>query len=150
VTRPSEVREQKIGPFEYSEALQYIERFALALTNLGLQERYIVDPVPGRTVEWEKRRDGRKGRMQVSYHVVLVDKRPTEPPPENLTALGIGQAVEKGYQPLERHYDALGKRMTLPQWAKAVGTSCAKLRSQINAGATMEEAITQIALKKAN
>lgn len=142
-------REQGIGPFEYDDAVDLIRKFALALTNLGLNGRFSMMPTPRRIVENEKRADGRRGRTQIFYQIILVDKQPDEPYPEGLTALQIATAESRGYQePKVKHYTAFGESMTLNQWAKAVGVTWPTLKSRIDAGMTMEEAITQIALKK--
>jgi hypothetical protein len=144
--------EYKIGPFEYGEAVSLIKKYALALTNLGLSHRFSVLPSPQPVMEYEKRRDGRRGRFFVHHQVVIVDRFPDEPKPEGLTTLDIRAAEAEGYRqkkPRTTYYEALGQSMTIGKWAEAVGVSRATLKARIDAGMTMEEAITQIALKKA-
>jgi hypothetical protein len=148
---PEGVREQSIGPFEYGEAVDHIRQYALALTNLKLNNRFTVLPTPRPVVEIEKRWDNKQGRRQRYYQVILVDRKPGEPLPEGLTALQIKAAEAQGYEKKRKviHYDAFGQSMTLPQWAKVAGVSRPTLKSRLDAGMTMEEAITQIALKRA-
>lgn len=151
MSKPQGIREQAIGPFEYDEAVSCIKKFALALTNLGINDRFTVAPVPRPVLERERRRDGKAGRKEVYYQVILVDKRPDEPSPEGLTVLQIADAEAQGYmRPRSRQYhDAFGQRKTLNQWAKAVGVTYPTLKSRIDKGMTVEEAVTEIAIKKA-
>lgn len=146
--------ERLIGPFKYDEAIDYIKQFALALTNLNLQNRFTIRSTPRAVVEREKRWDHSAGRRNTYYQVVLVDRNPHEPSPEGLTALDIKVAEAAGYTKAQertrRVHEAFGQSMTVNGWARAAGVSPNTLRSRISAGMTMEEAITQIALKKAS
>lgn len=146
------VSEYKIGPFEYDEAVGLIKKYALALTNLGLHKRFTISPSPHPVKEVEHGNNGRgKGRRHFYYQVVLVDHCPDEPKPAGLTTLKIRTAEAAGYTPPKtKYYEAFGQRMSLNQWAKATGVSRPTLKSRIDAGLTMEEAVTQIALKKAS
>lgn len=144
-------REHKIGPFEYDEAVDYIKKFALALTNLGLHKRFSISSAPRPIADRDMNAKLDSGRARTYYQVVLIDKRPHEPSPEGLTLPQIHAAEKAGYaEPKVKHYEALGQKMTLNQWAKAVGVSYPTLKSRIQAGKTMEEAITEIAMKKAS
>lgn len=150
VTDPKKVREQGIGPFEYDEAVECINKFALALTNLGLSSRFTVAPAPHRIVGSGRHAMRDEGHERKLYQVILVDRRPDEPYPRGLTALQITAAEAKGYtKPKVKQYEAFGETKNLNQWAKAVGVSWPTLKSRIDAGMTMEEALTQIALRKA-
>lgn len=151
MTKPQGIREQAVGPFEYDEAVQNIRKFALALTNLDLNDRFAVSPTPRAVLEREKRRDRKAGRKEIYYQVVIIDKRPDEPRPTGLTALHIAQAEAQGYtKPRTRQYhEAFGQTKTLNQWAKAVGVTYPTLKSRIDRGMTVEEAVTEIAIKKA-
>lgn len=141
--------ERTIGPFEYGEAVDLIQQFALALTNLKLHSRFIVQPSPRPVIEWERRGDRKQGRKIIHYQVVLIDRRPDEPSPEGLTVLDIKVAEHAGYvKPETAPYEAFGQHMTLGEWAKAVGTTRKNLKARIDTGMTMEEALTHIALKK--
>lgn len=143
------VSEYGIGPYDYDEAVAAIQKFAMALTNLGLANRFAIAPTPRSIIEYEKRSDGNRGRKHIYFQAILIDKCPHLPKPEGLTALGIRQAESQGYkQPKVKQYEAFGERKTLNQWAKVAGTSWPTLKSRIDAGMTMEEAITDIALKK--
>lgn len=151
MTHPQKVREQRIGPFEYDEAVECIQRFALALTNLGLGGRFTVAPTPLRITGSGRHTLRDTGHEHALYHVILLDKRPGDPYPKNLTALQIVAAENEGHtKPKVKQYEAFGERKNLNQWAKAVGVSWPTLKSRIEAGMTMEEALTQIALKKSS
>lgn len=140
----SRVSEYKIGPFEYDEARRLVIEFSLALTNLGLTERFCIEGTPRSCVEYEG------SQRNIYYHVVLRDKQPDQPKPKGLSTLDIKLAQAAGYTKGKvTHYEAFGKRLTMTQWAKAAGVTRPTLKSRIDAGLTMEEAITQIALKKA-
>ncbi len=148
--------EYKIGPFDYDDAKHHIKKYALALTNLGLGNRFSVDPWPRRVVDTEN------GRPRTLYQVVIVDKYPDRPCPEGLTTFKIKAAESRGYrnpaqhedeepeEPEEKRYRALGRVMTLSQWAEAADIDPSTLKVLIDGGMTMKEAITQIALKKAS
>lgn len=140
--KTARAHQHKIGPFEYDEAVECIEKYALALTNLGLSKRFTVSPRPHPVVGYE---NGRR----THYQVILTDKRPDDPKPEGLTALRIEAAESAGYaKPRVTYYEAFGQRMTLGKWAVAAGVSRPTLKSRIDAGLTMEEAITQAVTKK--
>lgn len=128
--------EHKMGPFAWDEALECIEQFAIALTNLGLNRRFTIRPTP-------------QSVGHGFYQLVLLDKEPDKPKPEGLTTLHIRTAQKAGYaKPKTKHYNAFGQRMTLNKWAQVAGTTWPTLKSRIDAGMSMEEAITDIALKK--
>lgn len=139
----TQVSQYKIGPFEYEEAVECIKKYALALTNLGLSKRFAISPTPIPVVGYE---NGRR----THYQVILTDRCPDEPKPEGLTAVQIEAAESAGYAKSKTtYYEAFGRRMTIGKWAEAVGVSRATLKARIDADLNMEEAITQIALKKA-
>lgn len=141
--KAARVSQYKIGPFEYDEAVECIKKYALALTNLGLNSRFTISPTPHPVTGYEN------GKT-THYQVILTDKRPDEPKPEGLTALQIRTAESSGYaKPKTTYYEAFGQRMTLGKWAAVAGVTRPTLKSRIDAGLTMEEAITQIALKRA-
>jgi hypothetical protein len=150
MSHPRQVREQAIGPFEYEEATECINRFAAALTNLGLNDRF--------AVSWNPRRiaGGKRQRLEESssgalYYVILLDRRPDEPCPQGLSVLQIKRAELEGHKkkPQIKQYEAFGETKNLNQWAKAVGVAWHTLKARIDTGMTMEEALTQIALRKA-
>lgn len=141
--KTSHVSQYKIGPFEHDEAVECIKNYALALTNLGLSKRFSVDPTPHPVVGYE---NGKR----THYQVILIDKRPDEPKPQGLTAFKIKAAESTGYAKRKTtYYVAFGQRMSLNKWAKAADVSRFTLKSRLNAGLSMEEALTQIALKRA-
>lgn len=143
------VAERIIGPFDYDEAVEHIKQFARALTNLKLTDRFTIHPTPRPIVEREARGDAKKRRRITTYHVVLLDKQPEKPHPTGLTVLDIRAAESAGYtKPKVDTYEALGQRMTLSEWARAVGAARATLKARIDAGMTMEEAVTELALKR--
>lgn len=158
MTHPEKVREQAIGPFNHDEAIDCIKKSALVLTNLDLNDRFVVDPWPRPVTETVN------GQTRTYYQAVIIDKRPDEPRPDGLTTLDIRVAVFKGYTKArpkpqvseaeprggKTQYEAFGETKNLNQWAKAVGVTWPTLKSRIDAGMTMEEALTQIALKKAS
>lgn len=146
---PKKIREQGIGPFEYDEAIDCIKKFALALTNLGLGDRFAVAPTPRRIVGSGRHALRDEGHEHALYHVTLIDRQPDKPYPEGLTTLQIVAAGNQGYEkPKVKQYTAFGETKNLNQWAKAVGVTRPTLKSRIDAGMTMEEALTQIAVKK--
>ncbi len=133
--KTARVSTHKIGSFEYDEAIEHIKKFALALTNLGLQKRFSILPNPYSVGHG-------------FYQIILLDNRPDEPKPEGLTALEIRTAETKGYaRPRAHYYEAFGQRKTLGKWAEVAGVSRPTLKTRIDAGMTMEEAITDVALK---
>ena len=152
MTRPSKAREQAIGPFEYEEAVNCIKRFALALTNLGLNNRFTVEAFPQRIARSGRWHEFEEEREHALYQVILVDRHPDKPIPSGLTTLRIRAAENQGYKKNSqvKQYEAFGEFKNLNQWAKAVGVTWPTLKSRIDAGMTMEEALTQIALKKAS
>lgn len=135
--KTARISTHKIGPFKYDEAVENIKKFACALSNLELQGRFSIMPSP----------------VSVGhgfYQIVLLDKRPDEPKPEDLTALNIRVAEAAGYaSPGVRYYEAFGQRKTLGKWAEMVGVTRPTLKTRVDAGMTVEQAITDIALKKA-
>lgn len=141
--KTTQAHQCKIGPFEYDEAVECIKKYALALTNLGLNGRFVISPRPHPVVSYE---NGRR----IHYQIILTDKHPDEPKPEGLTTLNIMAAESAGYtKPRVTYYEAFGQRMTLGKWAVAAGVSRPTLKSRIDAGLTMEEAITQLVTKRA-
>lgn len=82
--------EYRIGPFDYDDAIHHIKKFALVLTNLGIHDRFRVSPYPRRVA-------GSEGYGKSAYHVILLDKCPSESKPEWLTVLRIEAAEAKGY-----------------------------------------------------
>lgn len=142
--------EQQIGPFSFDDAMRYIQTFALALSNLRLQDRFVIRPLPRPSgIERDGDEMDRHSGRPV-YHVVLLDQRPDRPKPQGLTALCITTAAARGYAPARNpKYEAFDQRMTLTDWAKAVGVSRQTLKSRLDSGMTMEEAVSDIALRKA-
>jgi hypothetical protein len=94
----AETSEYTIGPFSYDDAVETIRKYALALTNLGLNKRFVMDASPRPVTEYEKRWDGKKGRKITCYQAVLLDKCPDQPKPRGLTALQIKAAEDRGYK----------------------------------------------------
>lgn len=132
---------------DYESAEEHIKEVALHFGRLGLASRFGVVPVPKPLVE----RNARGHAIARYFGVYLVDRTPNEPLPEGLTS--IPKIVESAQAPKETkrtQYTAFGETKNLHQWAKAVGVSDPTLKSRIDAGKTMEEALTEIALKKHN
>lgn len=131
------VSEHKIGPFDYDEAKECIIRFAVALTNLGLQKRFSLRPEP-------------QSVGHGFYQIVLLDKYPDKPKPASLTTLQIKVAEQAGYAKPKttQYYEAFGERKTLGKWADVADVARTTLKARIDAGMTMEEAITDIALAR--
>jgi len=130
------IAEHKIGPFTRDEAIECIQKFALALTNLRLNGRFSIVSTP-------------QSVGHNFYQVILRDRNPDKPKPEGLTSLHIRQAENSGYaKPRVTHYNAFGQRMTLGKWAQVAGVSRPTLKARLDAGMTVEEAITDIALKR--
>ena len=128
--------EYKIGPFTWDESLECIQKFARALTNLKLDRRFSINGTP------QKLGHG-------FYQVILIDKKPGEPKPEGLTTLHIHAAEKAGYaKPKVTYYNAFGQRMTLGKWAEVAGVTRPTLKARLDAGMTVEEAITDVALKR--
>lgn len=135
--RSSGMSEHKMGPFAWDEAIECIQKFARALTNLKLNSRFSIDPVP-------------QPLGHNFYQIVLLDRQPDKPKPEGLTTLHIRAAENaESARPKTKYYDAFGQRMSLNKWAQVTGVSWPTLKARIDAGMTMEEAITEIALKNA-
>lgn len=136
--KPERMSEHKMGPYTHDEAVECIQNFAIALKNLGLNRRFSVAAAP-------------QSVGHGFYQVILFDKNPDEPKPEGLTTLHIQRAEKAGYaKPRTTYYDAFGQRMTLGAWAQVAGVSRPTLKARIDAGMTVEEAITAIALKKSS
>lgn len=128
-------------------AEDHIGEVALVIRRLGLVKRFgvLVEPKP--IIE----RNHLGHPIAKYFGVYLVDRTPNEPMPEGLTS--VPKFVDTTEAPKETkrtQYMAFGETKNLHQWAKAVGVSDPTLKSRIDAGKTMEEALTELALKKYN
>jgi hypothetical protein len=138
------------------DAVEFIQELPGILRELGLSERFKAIATPRVIAERQQR--GRFSRRFNYYAACMRDLRPEEEPP-SITIADIAEAREKARRKAAlprlakgrgKQYEAFGQSMTLNQWAKAVGVSWPTLNARIEAGKSMEEAITELALKKAS
>ncbi|MFI0265577.1 hypothetical protein [Streptomyces luteogriseus] len=139
------------------EAVEFIQELPGILRELGLSDRFKAVPTPRVISEAQQR--GRHFKRFNYYAACMRDLHPSEPLPV-ITVADIAEARRRARykETLPRlssrrkgqQYEAFGQSMTLNQWAKAVGVSWPTLNARIEAGKSMEEAITELALKNAS
>jgi hypothetical protein len=142
-----------------SEADDFILDLPKILRELKLDYRF--DTVWAPRVVTERWQRGRNARISsIYYEVCMRDKFPDAAPP-NITANDISAAWRRvkyldqlpdvGRQQSKgrgQQYEALGQRMTIAQWARAIGVTPSALSQRLKTGQTMEDAIKAIALRK--
>jgi hypothetical protein len=146
--------ERYVDAYEkYEDAADLITQLAEVVMSLGLGERFAIQWAPRQIKEYD-----RNGNViGNAWGVYLVDKKPDQPLPDRLSfkpRLPEKKTANPKSAPSQRRvntlYEAFGESKTLNQWAKVAGVSWPTLNARIKAGMTMEEAITDIALKNAS
>lgn len=134
----------------YDDAADLINRLAETVRRLGLSNRFKVVWEPRKIVERQARTNI---PLRNLWAVYVVDHAPHLPVPTGLSSTPRITARTReipGTATRGTTYEAFGQKMTLNQWAKAVGVSWPTLNARIRSGKSMEEALTELALKKAS